>query len=203
MGPRRFLIRLRAEARRRRRERGLRSAFETLRREADGRLPLRWEDRWLLAEDATSTTTFDRHYVYHVAWASRVIAANRPAKHVDVGSSLHFATMLSAFLPVEFYDYRPAELELDNLDLGPRRSHGAFVCCPEYFFVVVHAHCRTRAGRRSSFGAKKARRSTRSACRRSPASSSIVVRLPRLGRRRELPARGRDVAAAREPHGRR
>ncbi len=26
--------------------------------------------------------------------------------------------MLSAFLPVEFYDYRPAELELDNLTSG-------------------------------------------------------------------------------------
>jgi SAM-dependent methyltransferase len=38
-----------------------------------------------------------------------------PDKHVDIGSSLYFATGLSAFVPVEFYDYRPANIELNNL----------------------------------------------------------------------------------------
>ena len=66
--------------------------------------------------DRTATTGFDRHYVFHPAWAARILAATRPAEHVDVSSSLHFCSIVSAFLPVRFYDYRPALLGLDNLD---------------------------------------------------------------------------------------
>lgn len=35
--------------------------------------------------------------------------------HVDISSTLTFSTILSAFIPVTFYDYRPAHLNLDNL----------------------------------------------------------------------------------------
>ena len=65
--------------------------------------------------DNTSETGFDRHYTYHPAWAARIIKANNPSKHIDISSILHFCTMLSAFVPVEFYDYRPARLDLPNL----------------------------------------------------------------------------------------
>jgi len=76
---------------------------------------LRWKDRFPLLKDRTATTGFDRHYVFHPAWAARILAATRPAEHVDVSSSLHFCSIVSAFLPVRFYDYRPAVLGLDNL----------------------------------------------------------------------------------------
>ena len=65
--------------------------------------------------DNTTDTGFDRHYVYHPAWATRIIINNKPSKHIDISSTLHFCSMLSAILPVEFYDYRPAKLELPNL----------------------------------------------------------------------------------------
>ncbi len=65
--------------------------------------------------DDTSTTGFDRHYVYHPAWALRILLDLRPEKHVDISSTLHFCSMLSAFMPVDFYDYRPAQLELSGL----------------------------------------------------------------------------------------
>lgn len=65
--------------------------------------------------DDTSNTGFDRHYVYHPAWAARVVRKIAPAKHIDISSTLHFCSILSAFLPVDFYDYRPAELVLDQL----------------------------------------------------------------------------------------
>ena len=65
--------------------------------------------------DNTTETGFDRHYVYHPAWATRIIINNKPSKHIDISSTLHFCSMLSAILPVEFYDYRPAKLELPNL----------------------------------------------------------------------------------------
>ena len=58
---------------------------------------------------------FDRHYVYHCAWAARILAQTRPNLHVDISSSLYFATMLSAFMPVKFYDYRPADVQLSGL----------------------------------------------------------------------------------------
>jgi SAM-dependent methyltransferase len=65
--------------------------------------------------DNTDKTHFDPHYTYHPAWAARIVAKTKPSKHVDISSILHFSTLVSAFVPVEFYDYRPAEVRLDNL----------------------------------------------------------------------------------------
>ena len=65
--------------------------------------------------DKTSTTGFDRHYVYHTAWAARKVREINPAIHIDIASSLYFPSIVSAFIPVEFYDYRPAPLVLSNL----------------------------------------------------------------------------------------
>jgi len=65
--------------------------------------------------DDTSTTDFEPHYTYHPAWAARILAKTLPKKHIDIASTLKFCTMVSAFIPVEFYDYRPAALTLDGL----------------------------------------------------------------------------------------
>ncbi len=65
--------------------------------------------------DKTLTTGFDRHYVYHTAWAARKVREISPAVHVDIASSLYFPGLVSAFVPVEFYDYRPAPLHLSGL----------------------------------------------------------------------------------------
>lgn len=69
--------------------------------------------------DDTSNTNFDRHYIYHPAWAARIIKGIDPIKHIDISSTLYFCSILSAFVPVEFYDYRPANLVLDNLKSEP------------------------------------------------------------------------------------
>ncbi|MFZ2303667.1 MAG: DUF268 domain-containing protein [Minisyncoccia bacterium] len=66
--------------------------------------------------DNTGTTSFDPHYTYHPAWAARVIAHTKPKLHIDFSSFLQFSTLVSAFVPVHFYDYRPAEIKLDNLE---------------------------------------------------------------------------------------
>jgi SAM-dependent methyltransferase len=68
--------------------------------------------------DKTAATSFDRHYIYHIAWAMRKVREIAPAKHVDISSSLYFCSNLSAFIPVEFFDYRPPVLELPNLTCG-------------------------------------------------------------------------------------
>lgn len=66
-------------------------------------------------DDRTSETGFDRHYIYHPAWAARIVARENPKVHVDISSTLHFATILSAFVKVAFYDFRPAQLVLPNM----------------------------------------------------------------------------------------
>ncbi len=67
-------------------------------------------------KDKTIQTGFDRHYIYHIAWAARKIKQINPSLHYDLSSSLYFVGVVSANYPVKFYDYRPANLILDNLD---------------------------------------------------------------------------------------
>ena len=81
----------------------------------DTRFSLLWRDRLAFLDDSTASTGFDRHYVYHTAWAARVLAQLKPHEHVDISSSLFFCGLVSAFVRMRFYDYRPPALELDNL----------------------------------------------------------------------------------------
>ncbi|MDQ5962374.1 MAG: hypothetical protein QG653_181 [Patescibacteria group bacterium] len=60
-------------------------------------------------------TRFDTHYVYHTAWAARKVKEINAQLHIDISSSLYFSSIVSAFVPVKFYDYRPAKLNLSNL----------------------------------------------------------------------------------------
>jgi len=64
--------------------------------------------------DKTFQTRFDRHYIYHTAWAARIVRQIAPDVHVDISSSLYFSSIVSAFVPVQFYDYRPPALTLSN-----------------------------------------------------------------------------------------
>lgn|SRR5574341_147241 len=88
------------------------------RRAGPGFSPLRWKERYPILGEWTSETKFDLHYTYHPAWAVRVLAQTRPREHVDISSSLAFAAMASAFVPLRFYDYRPARLKLSGLTCG-------------------------------------------------------------------------------------
>ncbi len=60
-------------------------------------------------------TRFDTHYVYHTAWAARKVKEIDRDVHVDISSSLYFSSIVSAFKPVHFYDFRPAKLNLSDL----------------------------------------------------------------------------------------
>lgn len=79
------------------------------------KLPVEWNERYPCFEDATANTSFDRHYVFHPAWAARVLARTAPALHHDFSSTVNFATMVSAFIPVKFFDYRPIGFNLTGL----------------------------------------------------------------------------------------
>jgi SAM-dependent methyltransferase len=75
----------------------------------------RWRDFKPCILDKTVKTGFDAHYVYHTSWAARKVREINPAQHVDISSSLYFSGIVSAFIPVDFYDYRPADLKLSGL----------------------------------------------------------------------------------------
>jgi SAM-dependent methyltransferase len=81
----------------------------------DHRFPLHWKEIYPCLGDRTGTTPFDQHYIYHPAWAARVLSKTKPSQHTDISSILSFSSIVSAFVPVRFYDYRPAELNLPGL----------------------------------------------------------------------------------------
>jgi SAM-dependent methyltransferase len=95
--------------------------YFAFRRQAGRAIPrfqMKWNEAWPCLDDNTAGTGFDAHYIYHPAWAARVLAKIKPSKHIDISSKLDFVTLVSAFLPVEFYDYRPADLKLSGLEVG-------------------------------------------------------------------------------------
>ena len=89
--------------------------FKKLAKNKKNRFNINWKNRFSCLNDKTLSTEFDRHYIYHPAWAARILAKTKPKKHIDISSTLHFCSIISAFIPVEFYDYRPAKLNLGNL----------------------------------------------------------------------------------------
>jgi len=89
--------------------------YQRLSRSSEARFGVDWGDRYPCLDDYTATTAFDAHYLYHPAWAARIIAATKPALHIDIASKLDFSAMLSAFVPTEFYDFRPADVTLSHL----------------------------------------------------------------------------------------
>ena len=90
-------------------------AFSRMQREAGREMELQWQDRLPCLDDATGNTPFDKHYLFHLAWAARIVAETRPKRHIDVSSALHFACIVSAFVPTEYYELRPVALGLDGL----------------------------------------------------------------------------------------
>lgn len=65
-----------------------------------------------------NSMSFDIEYVLHTAWAARILARLMPSKHVDFSSSTYFSTLVSAFIPIDFYDYRPLKIQIPNLQTG-------------------------------------------------------------------------------------
>jgi len=82
---------------------------------SNARFQFEKEDIYPILDEKTAQTDFDRHYIYHTAWASRIINEYQPKLHIDISSALYFSTLLSATVPVQFYDYRPPNLQLPNL----------------------------------------------------------------------------------------
>jgi len=59
--------------------------------------------------------SYDLIYAYHTGWAARILAKQKPDKHIDISSSLYFVAIVSAFVPIEFYEFRPRDLSLTSI----------------------------------------------------------------------------------------
>lgn len=92
--------------------------FFQFRKRSKKRMTVKFKDVYPCLSDKLKTTPFDQHYTYHPAWAARILAKTKPAEHTDISSILSFGTIVSAFVPVKFYDYRPAALSLSNYEPG-------------------------------------------------------------------------------------
>jgi len=92
--------------------------YRRLQRLSSETLPLRWTDRYVCLDDRTADMRYERSYVYHLAWAARILVQTRPREHIDMASHIFFTTMLSACIPMRYYDCRPTDVQLDGLVTG-------------------------------------------------------------------------------------
>lgn len=74
--------------------------------------PLKFLASYPRLDDDTASTGFDAHYLYQAVWAMQRISQSQPSAHVDVGSDVKYATMLSTHQPVWFIDIRPLNVHL-------------------------------------------------------------------------------------------
>lgn len=89
--------------------------FRKLEQECPCKYSSSFWDLYPCLTDATVQTPFDGHYLYHSAWAARILKRIKPAHHVDVSSDVQLIAVISAFFPVEFHDIRPAKVFLSDL----------------------------------------------------------------------------------------
>ena len=73
------------------------------------------EDFLPCLEDATAETPIEHSYYYQDAWAFERIYANKPERHVDVGSHHKLVSLLSKVVPTTMVDLRPLPVTLDSL----------------------------------------------------------------------------------------
>jgi len=92
--------------------------FLILSARTEQRFSIAREDIAPCLDDKLTNAETDAHYIYHTAWAARVLAKLTPREHIDIASSLSFISIASAFVPIRFYDYRPPRIELSNLSVG-------------------------------------------------------------------------------------
>jgi SAM-dependent methyltransferase len=85
-------------------------------RASERHLAVRLRDTYPCLADSGRQTPFDPHYFYQGAWLARELAAAKPSRHVDVGSSVLMVSTVSALVPTVFVDYRPLQVELPGLE---------------------------------------------------------------------------------------
>lgn len=92
----------------------VKSYFSYTNKDTEKRFPLPFSSVMPCLFENTPFTRFDTHYIYHTGWAARKVKDIGAIEHIDISSSLYFSSIVSAFTPVKFYDFRPAKLNLSG-----------------------------------------------------------------------------------------
>ncbi len=84
----------------------------------DGRFSISFSNRQTELNDWSNNHIFDSHYVYHTAWAARILYIEKPKKHIDISSDVRFSSLISTFVKTEYFDIRKLKIDLSNLNTG-------------------------------------------------------------------------------------
>ena len=84
----------------------------------DNRFKLLFNNAQIEINDWTNNHDFDRHYLYHTSWASKLLYTNKPRTHMDISSDIRFASLVSTFTDTKYYDIRKLNVELPGLTTG-------------------------------------------------------------------------------------
>ena len=67
--------------------------------------------------DKTPLTPFEIHNFFQEPWLFERVMTNRPAQHVDIGSTYTLCGYLSKIIPTVFLDIRPIDRKMKNLSV--------------------------------------------------------------------------------------
>ena len=84
----------------------------------DGRFSISRNHTKIEINDWGNDHGFDSHYVYHTAWAARILYIEKPKKHIDISSDVRFSSLISTFVKTEYFDIRKLKIGLSNLNTG-------------------------------------------------------------------------------------
>jgi len=76
---------------------------------------IQWQESYPCLSDWVAHTPFDPHYFYQTHWAAQKLACRVPNWHMDIGSSVTMISVISAFVPTIFLDYRPLKSKVAGL----------------------------------------------------------------------------------------
>ena len=80
----------------------------------EGAEPIKFSNTYPCLHEKTIYTTFYSHYFYQDIWAFKKRFESNCKHHVDVGSKIYFASLLSSITNVDFIDIRPLKVNLEN-----------------------------------------------------------------------------------------
>lgn len=75
------------------------------------------QDLYPILNEKTKLTDFDYHYYYQQLWVFGELIRNKPATHVDAGSSYLLSGYISKIIPCQFIDIRPIPVNIENLEM--------------------------------------------------------------------------------------
>ncbi len=79
--------------------------------------PVPWRELNPQLHDKTPTTPVDYHYFYQQLWVFKRVLQQKPAAHLDIGSSYDLSGYLSQIVPTTFVDLRPIDVQVEGLKI--------------------------------------------------------------------------------------